>query len=98
MTATRNQAARKPAPALSAKQEDVVGLMRQGWELGVSSSINRRGAWLQKDGVGKGGPTVTVSLATVRALREKGWVILTQPGYPTSTFRLADGPRPSASR
>ena len=72
---------------LSKTQEEVVKLMRLGWELGVSSSFDHT-AWLQKGGVGKGGPTKKVSGATVHALWKKKIIEVVKHEFPTTRYRL----------
>ena len=72
---------------LSKTQEEVVTLMREGWELGQTSGWDHR-AWLQKDGIGKGGPTKRVSSSTFHALWKKKVIVEKKRGYPTTTYRL----------
>ena len=61
---------------LSKKQEEVVDLMKQGWELGsywinVSPSNMKIVYKLQKDGLGKGGESVKVNKKVMSSLWEK---------------------------
>ena len=65
---------------LSKTQIEVVNLMREGWELGASSGFDYY-AWLQKDGIGKGGPTKRVSGATVHALWKKKFIFVLKTHY-----------------
>ena len=72
---------------LSKTQAEVVELIRQGWELGVSYGFEHH-AWLQKDGIGKGGPTKRISGATVHALWKKKVIVVSKSGFPTTIYRL----------
>lgn len=56
---------------LSKNQQEVIDYMKQGWELAVSRGWFSR-AWIQKEGIGRGGKTKTVNRATVWALKNKG--------------------------
>lgn len=55
---------------LSKVQKEVVQLMKEGWELG-SFTGSRCRIWLQKNGLGRGGKTKSISHATLRVLKEK---------------------------
>jgi len=68
---------------LSPEQENVLLLMRQGWELGQSIG----GCWMQKGKLGHGGSSRKVSYATVRALAKQG-LITKQWGFPASQWVL----------
>ena len=73
---------------LSKAQQEVVDLMREGWELGVSTDFTGR-CWLQKGGCGKGGETKDVRSTTVGALREAGVIKICGYSFPTTRYQLA---------
>ena len=56
---------------LSEKQHDIIWLMQNGWELGFTGF---GGAWVQKNGLGKGGELKRVANVTVIKLIENGFV------------------------
>ena len=72
---------------LSKAQQEVVAMMENGWELGVSTSFDGR-SWLQKGGCGKGGETKTVSIRTFSALRDAGLIESSGRSFPTEKYRL----------
>jgi len=57
--------------ALSKNQQRVVDLMGDGWALGLSCG-RETCAWLQQDGLGRGGATEKVTLATFNGLWKEG--------------------------
>ncbi len=71
---------------LSKTQQEVIDLMKSGWELGQSMAIHSR-TWLQKNGLGRGGETKNVSGATVHALYRKG-LIDSKDNFPTRKYYL----------
>lgn len=73
---------------LSKAQGEVVRLMREGWELGKSEGMSG-GAWLQKNGVGRGGETKTISISTYLALYTKR-IIAGEYTFPTSKYSLTE--------
>lgn len=72
---------------LSGAQQEVIDLMRSGWELGVSTSFDGR-CWLQKGGCGRGGESKSVNARTVSALREAGLIESAGRSFPTEKYRL----------
>lgn len=72
---------------LTERQQRVIDLMKEGWELGISRTYGVR-AWLQKDGIGRGGESEDVYLSTFYSLSKKGYIILKKEGFPTSTYKL----------
>jgi len=70
----------------SKTQQLVLDLMKEGWELGASTGIDRR-CWLQKNGCGNGGEIKNVSAATVHALYKHG-LIKRNNGFPWCTYTL----------
>lgn len=69
------------------KQQEVLDLMHEGWELGSDMGWNPF-AWLQKNGLGRGGATVKVSMATLHSLRDKGFIRLASTNYPLRRYEL----------
>jgi hypothetical protein len=72
---------------LSEKQQQVIDLMQDGWQLGMDNFNNGR-TWLQKNGIGHGGDCIDVRRNTVESLEKKG-LIKAKWGFPTSIFSLA---------
>jgi hypothetical protein len=58
---------------LSKAQSRVLQLLQEGWELGVSSGIVGN-AWLQKNGLGRGGETEFVNYNTFHSLYKRGLI------------------------
>ncbi len=73
---------------LSDTQQTVIDLMKEGWELDTSRWGNNTHTWLQKDGLGKGGKTKDISIATVYALKNKGLIEHSLFKYPTRYWKL----------
>ncbi len=77
---------------LTHTQSFVLGLMRDGWELGFYSG-EKSHAWLQKRGCGRGGESIDVNLNTFRGLCIKK-IIRYKPGQnqwaQPKIFELAD--------
>jgi hypothetical protein len=60
---------------LSEHQEKVIRLMQKGWELGSCMLSSRRTyCFLQKRGLGKGGPAEDTEIQTVKALVKNGLI------------------------
>ena len=74
---------------LSPTQIEVISLMNQGWELGRSEGFFP-GAWLQKDGLGKGGTSKSISIATLHSLQVKGYIKNVKHDYPNNHYDLTD--------
>lgn len=72
---------------LSKTQQEVVDLMRSGWELGNSGGFYSR-TWLQKGGCGRGGDTKTVSVATLFALRKVNAIKVKNSQWALTTYQL----------
>lgn len=75
-----------------ATKDEALRLMREGWQLGCSGGIDPR-AWLQQNGIGRGGPSRDVHMASFSALLRTKRIVLDKRQFPTSTYRLADQPR-----
>lgn len=74
---------------LSPAQMKVLKLMAEGWELGLSSGLNFY-AWLQKNGLGCGGPTERVHAGTFNGLCRRGLVRQVRYGFLSSLYGLTD--------
>ena len=72
---------------LTANQQEVIDLIKQGWELGSSISINGK-CWIQKGGLGRGGESKMVSNSTVRILEYLGYIERGESKFPTLHYRL----------
>lgn len=70
---------------LTKPQQRVVDRMREGWPLGRSSGR----WWLQRDGVGCGGPTEEVNANTAHALYVRGVIRKSRDYYPLQEWRLS---------
>ena len=75
---------------LSLTQQRVLDLMRTGWELGVSRTIDGS-CWLQEDGIGRGGKTETVSISTFQVLWRRGLLKTQDRDFPSERFVLVEG-------
>lgn len=73
---------------LSPRQQEVIDLMNDGWEMGVSVTMDSR-CWLQKNGVGRGGKTLRVHGGTFNSLWDKGLIEPCEYSFPTRKYRLA---------
>ena len=72
---------------LSKTQQEIVQLMKNGWELGIHHAYFSD-SWIQKDGLGKGGESKNVSITTIWALEKKGVIERKEKEGFLSTFRL----------
>lgn len=75
---------------LSKNQQKIIDLMKLGWELGVSVSLSRSRAWVQENGVGRGGKSEDMSIATFNVLSEKKLIEIKHKGFPTSKYQLTE--------
>ena len=74
---------------LSKTQQEVINKMKDGWELGrTTMGLYSPRCWLQKGGLGKGGPTIDVSWATVKALHFHHQLISQIEDFPTIRYKL----------
>ena len=67
---------------LSKPQQEVIDLMKAGWELGASGGMSNR-TWLQRDGCGRGGPVKEVNGNTFYALVRRGLIKGTGTSWPS---------------
>jgi len=75
---------------LSKTQSTVIKLMREGWEMGRSTSFNDNRIWLQKNGIGRGGETFEVRFNTYSALGNRELIKLKEQRFPTSLYELTE--------
>lgn len=84
----------KSSTNLTPKQREVVDRLREGWELGVSKSLDaRQRIWIQKNGVGRGGESVDLRPSTFEALKSAGLLAPSKSTYPTYAYVLVGDPR-----
>ena len=72
---------------LSKAQQKVIDLMREGWQLGYSRG-RRPDAWVQQNGIGRGGNSYHFSISTFFALDKLGYLKKVEEGYPTDKYEL----------
>lgn len=63
--------------------------MREGWELGHSCTMDGR-AWIQKNGVGRGGDTKEIRANTFQAIYDLDLVVATERKFPTHKYGLTE--------
>lgn len=68
-------------------QQEVIDLIKQGWELGTSTDLSGFSR-LQKGGLGKGGETKHVKSSTVHTLEYLGYIERGESKFPTLHWRL----------
>ena len=73
------------------KQEEILRLMAEGWEMGHSTTIDAY-TWLQKGKVGHGGEHRNVHSSTFAALRRRDLIQSTGYRFPTETYVLTETP------
>lgn len=69
------------------KQQEILDLMANGWELGKDMGLNSF-AWIQEGGLGKGGKSLSVSIATVHSLWKKDLIRIKSRQFPTTHYEL----------
>lgn len=74
---------------LSKRQQEVLDLMIAGWELGKDMSA-QGSAWLQKDGLGKGGAIVRVRQNTFYSLCRLALIKVTWERFPIKRYGLTE--------
>ena len=79
---------------LSATQQAVVDKLSSGWQLGISAGFGGR-AWIQFGGVGCGGKSEGISLATARSLIAKNVVTQQGSSWPIVSYALCVNGEPS---
>jgi len=72
---------------LTPVQQEVIDLMKQGWELGSDSTIDGK-CWIQKGGLGKGGEAKTVKYGTINTLGYLGYIKVASSDFPTTHWQL----------
>lgn len=75
---------------LSEKQKAVIKAMREGWELGKSTSSLSGRAWVQENGIGRGGKSIDMNIRTFLFLRNKQ--LISSKGYffPVTRYELTE--------
>lgn len=74
---------------LSKRQQEVIDLMKTGWELARdTSSIGMGRCWLQHGGACKGGETRNVNATTVNSLVDADLISLGQYDFPIRKYKL----------
>jgi hypothetical protein len=71
-----------------ATQEEILRLLREGWELGKDIGIDGSW-WMQRDGLGMGGPSRRVNAASAHALHRKGLIKQLSAVFPKAVYGLA---------
>ena len=71
-----------------ATQDEILRLLREGWELGSDMGIDGSW-WMQRDGLGRGGPSRRVHAASARALHHKGLIKQLSAVFPKAVYGLA---------
>ena len=74
---------------LSIIQQEVLRLMREGWELGSTSGPEPR-YWLQKGGIGWSGESKEVRFSTYSSLKKKGLIEQASYKFPFVYYRLTE--------
>lgn len=74
---------------LSETQKQIISLMREGWELGASHTFTGW-AWMQKDGLGKGGESRNVKSNTFFALIKLNLISCPERHFPHSKYELTE--------
>ena len=74
---------------LSKTQQNIIDKTNNGWALGTSQMVRSNRSWLQKGGLGRGGDTEDVSIATIRALLKKE-LLKSKYGFPKIEYFLAN--------
>ena len=70
-------------------QQHILDLMGDGWELGESFGCDYYGR-IQRDGLGRGGEVITVSISTIRALEKRGLIKVKTADLRTRVFELVE--------
>ncbi len=76
---------RKPTPAML----EVLRMMANGWELGLNAYPGGQGYWMQRGGLGRGGPAKGVNSNTASGLLQRGLFTLGE-GFPTRPATLTE--------
>lgn len=73
---------------LSKRQQEIIDLLADGWEIGWSLTMDG-GVWIQKSGTGRGGgESRKVNASTALALRSMGKIECVEYKFPTARYRL----------
>jgi len=74
---------------LSPAMQNVVDMMRDGWQLGKNGTFDGRW-WLQKGGVGRGDKIEKVTAGTAYALYSRKVIEVDKRSFPTTTYKLVE--------
>jgi len=75
---------------LGKRQRAILQLMTEGWELGQGLDFYGR-CWMQKGGLGKGGPAKhDISSDVVFVLYKKGYIKVKYRRFPTEAFAITE--------
>lgn len=74
---------------LTKTQQEVVDLLKQGWELAIGRDFHG-GCWVQEGGIGRGGRARNIRSDTAHALVKKGVVRCVSRKFPTSVYVLKE--------
>ena len=82
-------------PKVTKLQQEVLDLLKAGWELGVTSRLVERRVWMQKDGLGKGGETRKIRMSVFEALLAGNYLVRSDSSDTTTlVYVLAPGVNP----
>ncbi len=56
------------------KSEEIIKLLKENWELGISTEINPN-CWIQKNGLCRGGESKQIHLNTFKSIKTKGIIV-----------------------
>lgn len=73
-------------------QRKVLQAMADGWELGREDTC-AGGFWMQRDGLGRGGPLEEIRNPTGFALLTAGWIKVVKREWPTVQYALTPAGR-----
>ncbi len=85
----KRESRREETIKLSEPQQAVIYLMQEGWELGKSLTMDGR-AWMQKNGLGKGGESKDVRTTTLFALVDRGLIEGKAREFPKQRYVLTE--------
>lgn len=77
---------------LSKAQQNIIDKLNNGWSLGTMQMMRDTRTRFQKGGLGSGGDTENVSIATVHALLKKG-LLISKYEFPNTEYFLANDTR-----
>ena len=69
-------------------QNEILVLMRSGWELGKCKLTGRK--WIEEGGIGSGNNTVIIHGNMFNSLYKKGIIVSTGNGFPIELFKITE--------